>query len=241
MQLFPALPEVVQGTFRPAPFGRLERRDGGPCERGIFIVDHTTNYQLSQWETTDRILMEDFNSDNAKIDAALAAHDAALASKADAADVTALTQTMAALTPKAGLQRIGGDLSVASASQYWTISLSAVNWAEWKAVYVYIDPYANSSGRYIITWGGNTSLSMGYQDVNTSLSGSGRRCPLVIFYPLFSGTQQAGGISIGTVNGGIFNLELDYGTNDSIVLVPNSSSSSYNFLPGSVCRIYGEK
>ena len=82
---------------------------------------------------------------------------------------------------------------------------------------------------------------MGYQDVNTSLSGSGRRCPLVIFYPLFSGTQQAGGISIGTVNGGIFNLELDYGTNDSIVLVPNSSSSSYNFLPGSVCRIYGEK
>ena len=95
MQLFPALPEVVQGTFRPAPFGRLERRGGGPCERGIFIVEHTTNYQLSQWESTDRILMADFNGDNAKIDAALAAHDAALASKADAADVTALTQTVA--------------------------------------------------------------------------------------------------------------------------------------------------
>ena len=241
MQLFPALPEVVQGTFRPAPFGRLERQGGDPCERGIFIVEHTTNYQLSQWETTDRILMADFNSDNAKLDAALAAHDAALASKADATDVAALTQTMAALTPKAGLQRIGGDLSVASASQYWTISLSAVNWAEWKAVYVYIDPYANSSGRYIITWGGNTSRNMGYQDVNTSRGGAGRRCPLVVFYPLFSGAQQAGGISIGTVNGGIFNLELDYGANDSIVLVPNSSSSSYNFLPGSVCRIYGEK
>ena len=36
-------------------------------------MDHTTNYQLSQWETTDRILMTDFNSDNAKIDAALKA------------------------------------------------------------------------------------------------------------------------------------------------------------------------
>lgn len=33
----------------------------------------TENFQLNQWESTDRILMEDFNGDNAKIDAALAA------------------------------------------------------------------------------------------------------------------------------------------------------------------------
>ena len=31
----------------------------------------TNKYQLSQWEKSDRIVMEDFNSDNAKIDAAL--------------------------------------------------------------------------------------------------------------------------------------------------------------------------
>ena len=36
-------------------------------------TNHTPNYQLSQWERDDRILMEDFNADNAKIDAALAA------------------------------------------------------------------------------------------------------------------------------------------------------------------------
>ena len=34
-------------------------------------MNHTTNYQLSQWESTDRILMSDFNSDNAKLDEAL--------------------------------------------------------------------------------------------------------------------------------------------------------------------------
>ena len=34
-------------------------------------MNQTANYQLSQWETTDRILMADFNSDNAKIDGAL--------------------------------------------------------------------------------------------------------------------------------------------------------------------------
>lgn len=32
----------------------------------------TENFQLNQWESTDRILMDDFNNDNDKIDAALA-------------------------------------------------------------------------------------------------------------------------------------------------------------------------
>lgn len=33
----------------------------------------TTNYQLNQWEKSDRILMEDFNRDNEKLDSALQA------------------------------------------------------------------------------------------------------------------------------------------------------------------------
>ena len=44
----------------------------------------TPNYGLSQWEKSDRIQMEDFNADNAKIDAALKAQavaHAALAAK----------------------------------------------------------------------------------------------------------------------------------------------------------------
>ena len=35
--------------------------------------NQTPNYKLSQWEKSDRIQMEDFNADNAKIDAALKA------------------------------------------------------------------------------------------------------------------------------------------------------------------------
>ena len=44
-------------------------------------MNQTPNYQLSQWESTDRILMSDFNSDNAKLDAALKEHDDALNTK----------------------------------------------------------------------------------------------------------------------------------------------------------------
>ena len=36
-------------------------------------TNHTANYDLCQWEATDQVLRTDFNQDNAKIDAALAA------------------------------------------------------------------------------------------------------------------------------------------------------------------------
>lgn len=39
---------------------------------------HTSRYGLSQWEKTDKILMEDFNSDNLNIERALRNHDSQL-------------------------------------------------------------------------------------------------------------------------------------------------------------------
>ena len=57
-------------------------------------LNQTSNYQLNQWEPTDRILMQDFNSDNSKIDGALAAHDSEIS--ALEAQNTALQTAMAA-------------------------------------------------------------------------------------------------------------------------------------------------
>ena len=48
-------------------------------------TNYTQNYHLSQWSRSDKVLMEEFNADNAKI-------DAALAGKAEAASVTALSR-----------------------------------------------------------------------------------------------------------------------------------------------------
>ena len=41
-------------------------------------MQQTANYQLNQWDGEDRIMRVDFNSDNAKIDAALEKNAAAL-------------------------------------------------------------------------------------------------------------------------------------------------------------------
>jgi hypothetical protein len=45
-------------------------------------MEKTSNYQLNQWEKTDRIQMEDFNSDNTKIDAALKSLSGTLSNQA---------------------------------------------------------------------------------------------------------------------------------------------------------------
>ena len=55
--------------------------------------NQTPNYQLSQWERADKILMDDFNADNAKIDAALTALAGQVSGKADASALAAVTQS----------------------------------------------------------------------------------------------------------------------------------------------------
>ena len=52
-------------------------------------MTQTPHYKLTQWDKTDRILMEPFNQDHAKIDTALKAHDTAIAAKAQQSDLTA--------------------------------------------------------------------------------------------------------------------------------------------------------
>ena len=65
-------------------------------------TNHTTNYDLCQWEATDQVLRTDFNQDNAKIDAALAA-------KAEQSEFSALS---------ADVQQIQADLTKITIGSY---------------------------------------------------------------------------------------------------------------------------
>ena len=57
-------------------------------------TNHTTNYQLNQWEPTDPVLRTDFNADNAKLDAALKDLANQVAGKAAAGTVNSLSTTL---------------------------------------------------------------------------------------------------------------------------------------------------
>ena len=61
----------------------------------MYASNQTTNYDLSQWLPTDPVHHEDFNADNAKLDAALAA-------KADAAETAELADAVDGLASAVG-------------------------------------------------------------------------------------------------------------------------------------------
>ena len=89
-------------------------------------MKQTSNYQLNQWEKTDRILMEDFNGDNAKVDAALKTQTeelAALTAAAGNCEMEVLTYTgtgiygfekptVITFSQKPDIYFIGGDVSL---------------------------------------------------------------------------------------------------------------------------------
>ncbi|WP_298032950.1 hypothetical protein [uncultured Dysosmobacter sp.] len=70
-------------------------------------MKQTENYQLTQWEKSDRIQMEDFNRDNAALDAALTAQAAELA--AVQAALTKCGNCRVAVTTYTGTGTYGGD------------------------------------------------------------------------------------------------------------------------------------
>lgn len=57
--------------------------------------NHTANYELNQWEKSDHVLMDDFNTDNAKIDAAIKTLED---NKASVSELNTLRQTVNSLS-----------------------------------------------------------------------------------------------------------------------------------------------
>ena len=69
--------------------------------------NQTPNYKLSQWERADKVQMEDFNADNAKIDVALKAQDSALAAEASARQSADAAEAQARAALAGQLSKLG--------------------------------------------------------------------------------------------------------------------------------------
>ena len=91
-------------------------------------TNHTTNYELSQWLSTDQVLRTDFNADNAKIDAALHTVD---------------------LRRLQVLQSYALD----EASSMVVISLEDLDWSQWRMVHIDVAPSAGSSDQLYVCYG----------------------------------------------------------------------------------------
>ena len=98
-------------------------------------MQKTKNYQLCQWAASDRILMADFNNDNAKIEAALtglAAADAAEQSARTAQD-TALAQQISQLKASIPLVKLA-DVTAAANQTVLTVDVSQIDLSQFAEI-----------------------------------------------------------------------------------------------------------
>ena len=125
-------------------------------------MKQTGAYQLNQWELTDRIRMEDFNSDNTKVDAALAALRDGKAeasalntlsgrvdAKAEQSALNALSNRVDAKAEQAALNNLENwvnskdhyvklvDMTLTEAASSVNVPLTGIDWNAWQKVVIH--------------------------------------------------------------------------------------------------------
>ena len=177
----------------------------------------TPNYRLSRWAGTDRILVEEFNSDNEKIDTAIkGSEDKAAAALAAA---TALEQ-------KQGLQLIQTITSKGSGS--YVEFAAQIDWSQWAEVYMLVEAaLTDSNATYSMYCKGET----GSMPTIAGFSGS---TGCLVFYPMFGVSSLVHGHNW---SGAALTGDAVYQNIRYFVL---TASKPY-FLAGSKLTFYGRK
>lgn len=200
-------------------------------------MNQTPNYQLNQWDKTDRIQMEDFNADNAKIEAALVQETSARAAE---------LQAIRNLLPIVHLQTI----TTTSTANKVDIDLSGIDWSAYPFIlvrvdgkmssssasfYVRVNNYSGEYDYYYTTGDGSNSYNhAGYCHLT---NGTTKRIP----YILLSCQSDKPDITVRTLGNeniyhGILNKSV---TASKLSLV--GSASSYTITSGAKIDIYGIK
>ena len=195
----------------------------------------TTNYQLNQWAKSDRVMMDDFNADNATLDAAL---------KANADAIAAETAARIADDPYPTIC----EVVTAQAKAQVSMDLSAVDLTEYSHIDLTIDPPAPVSSSYSVLVRPN-GLTSGYQLV-TALSNYSSPTYLLA-YPI--GASTCGLFSTPTPNGVVscfgFNdsyfhytyASCKWGELQTLVFVPDPNGTVRSIPAGTRFRLKGWK
>ena len=195
----------------------------------------TTNYQLNQWAKSDRVMMDDFNADNATLDAAL---------KANADAIAAETAARIADDPYPTIC----EVVTAQAKAQVSMDLSAVDLTEYSHIDLTIDPPAPVSSSYSVLVRPN-GLTSGYQLV-TALSNYSSPTYLLA-YPI--GASTCGLFSTPTPNGVVscfgFNdsyfhytyASCKWGELQTLVFVPDPNGTVKSIPAGTRYRLKGWK
>ena len=182
-------------------------------------MNQTANYQLCQWDPTDRILMEDFNSDNSKIDAALKAQ----------------ADTLESLSQKAG-GRLLGTLKASASGTTSEFRLDGVDWSAWREVHLVADPYTDN-GAVVTVYACGSNAVMCVLSGNTSADRA-QHASLghMVLYPLFDPRNRATVIDL--CEGEIRNVGYQFSQLTYIRLTVNNG---HTLKAGTALEIWGTR
>jgi hypothetical protein len=135
----------------------------------------TPNYNLNQWSKDDRVLMEDFNADNAKIDAAIKAVDG----------------RVDALSRRSRFTKLW-ELTLTASSTEITIPLTGVSWSRWDKVH--LDILATNGSQMEIYFNEYVWDTQVFHIANSRPN----FLPRYTFYPGFSADRQLVASHLGT-------------------------------------------
>ena len=188
-------------------------------------MKQTSHYQLNQYEASDCILHGDFNSDNAKIDAALKSNADAVA-----AETAAREAADTELGKKAGLQLI--QTLNGTTGEYCDFSIN-IDWSQWAEVIFVVKPKFSAETTYDIFFYKVDDGSA----LTTTLANKTRGDCSLIMYPLFDKTAPLNGCFL---NGSRFqNYGNTFQNLGYLSLSPNGSDITAK--TGSLLKIYGKK
>ena len=182
--------------------------------------------------------MEDFNSDNSKIDAALEAQAEAItglnaAIRDQSADLNTLRNRVGAQLLATGAAPVGEDSFI--------IPMSGVTWSQWKTVYIVVELTAQEGmGSYSLYVNDDDELTLGETQSNMEGLDLPQRWFCAVLTPLFSGARQAVGLSLGSqAEEKIFALECEFNDIETVE-VRFESGNGHHFSSGTY-KVWGEK
>ena len=185
----------------------------------------TANYQLSQWDPEDRILREDFNGDNQRIDETMAALKAGN-----------YFEKLADVTTTQSCQQLDVDLSGVDFTQYDRLIIHAMIKTDSTNIgYLRInslsDPAAYNRSVALATFATVYNSGTGMGDVD------------LIFGPGISGRCRTSSLATGEVehqlNEGSIALNPGFVTSQNLRQLNFYCANSCPVLPGTKVRVYG--
>lgn len=224
--------------------------------------NHTSNYNLNQWKGADKVLREEFNADNQKIDTALKGLSEQIKGKAEQDSLNNLTQVvsqkaqqsdldaeiaartkgdevleeqLSELQPKAGLQKIG-TVEIETSGESVSLDLRMIDWKQWKAVHLSLDAYISYSGNVSVIL---DHFTVGHFSGNQSMpdDSPNRELGHMLFYPLFDDRHTVCAFIMGNGNASFGYTSNRYVNFRSLTL----EGLGGQILAGTKCEIFGEK